>query len=135
MTFAHPWLIPLALAPLQISQIHGAYRALRQRESPGHLSRRCAFARLPHHLFESLAERGLARQLFYSLGLNPTIRTPNPIQLDHHCCPKLEACQIPYFSLVYLVDLAHPLSAPGTYQPPVPGLPPDPQLQRLGSLV
>src|SRR6266700_1924742 len=44
---------------LQISQIHGSYRALRQRESPGHLPRRCAFARLPHHLFESLLNGAL----------------------------------------------------------------------------
>src|ERR1700720_635783 len=120
---------------LQISQIHGSYRTLRQRESPGHLPRRCAFARLPHHLFESLAERSLARQLFHSLGLDPTLRTPNPIQLDHHRCPKLEACQIPYFPLVYLMDLAHPLSASGTHQFPVPGLSPDPQFQCLGSFV
>src|SRR5260370_560312 len=104
-------------------------------ESPGHLPRRCAFARLPHHLFESIAEGSLARQLFYSLGLDPTVRTPNPIQLDRHGRPEFEACQIPYFSLVDFMDLAHPLSASGTDQPPVPGFPPHPQLQCLGLLV
>jgi len=67
---------------------------------------------LAHHFLESLAEPGLGRQLLHSFGPDAALRTPDPIQPDHHRRPELEAGQIPYLSLVYLMDLAHPLSLP-----------------------
>ena len=104
---------------LQIPQIDGSYRTLRQPEPPGHLPRRRTLAGLSHRLFEALAKGRLARQLLDLLGLHSAVWAANPVQFDHHCRPILEARQIPHLPLVDLVDFLHP--PPATGSTPTPG--------------
>ena len=84
--------------------------ALSSAESSRDLPRRRTLASLAHNLFESLAEGRHRRAVF-------------------------KARQIAHLPFINLVEFAHPASATGAHQPPVPCLPTHPQFQSLGLFV
>src|SRR5204862_6252789 len=87
-------LSPFGCPPFQIPQIDHADGALRQPELPGHSSRRRTLARLPHSVFEPLGIGRLAGNLLDLLHLRSALHTVQPMDLDHHRNPELEAVQI-----------------------------------------
>jgi hypothetical protein len=88
-----------------------------------------------HGLFKAFAERRLARQLRNLFRLDATVRTVNPIQLNHYRGAVLKAGRIAHLPLTDVADFRELPPATGADQLPIAALAPNPQLQRLAPLV
>src|SRR5262249_30311160 len=128
-------LAPCRSPPFQVTQINCASGTRRQAEVPRYLSRRCTFTGLPNRILKPFAERRFARQLRYLLDLDSAIRATHPKDFHHDSRAKFHAREIAHFTLADIVRRFQLPSAPGAHQLPVPTLPPDPKLERLGPLV
>src|SRR4051794_31169975 len=129
------WLASLRVPSLQTAQIDGTHRTLDQSESPGHLPRRCALARLRHRLLKTLTEGRFTRKQRNSLHLHSAVRTFHPVDLDVYRGSEFAPGQIPHRSFTAVVYLGELSAANRTFQLAVPAFAVHPQIQGLSLLI